>query len=402
VIGTIAAEMAMAGEPAERTAELAAEVLARFDPSGVSAQDWSGWNAVRTLVLCGRYGTALAILNRAQDTAGERGAVLEMGSVFVFRAELYLHTGDIVGAELDARALGEIASSYGWPIGEDFALAWLGDALVQRGELAEAERLLTAGVFAGSPGAVPAAYMRADVLLARGGLRVAQGRPADAVEDIRECGRRQTELGSLSPVMCAWRSHLAHALMDLGESAEAEELASEELGLARRVGVPRALAVALRSMARARGGTEAIALLQEAADVVERSGAQLERARVQAALGSALHRSGRPEEAREALRLAVDLAHRCGAKAIENRALAELRATGARPRRSLTTGAGSLTPSELRIAELAAAGQLNREIAEALFVTTNTVEYHLRNAYRKLGIGGRTQLAEALSRDALA
>ena len=52
----------------------------------------------------------------------------------------------------------------------------------------------------------------------------------------------------------------------------------------------------------------------------------------------------------------------------------------------MTTGIGALTPSERRIAELAAAGQQNREIAEALFVTMATVEFHLRNAYRKLGI----------------
>ena len=62
----------------------------------------------------------------------------------------------------------------------------------------------------------------------------------------------------------------------------------------------------------------------------------------------------------------------------------------------MTTGAGALTPSERRIAELAAGGQQNREIAEALFVTMATVEFHLRNAYRKLGISSRTQLAGAL------
>jgi DNA-binding NarL/FixJ family response regulator len=92
----------------------------------------------------------------------------------------------------------------------------------------------------------------------------------------------------------------------------------------------------------------------------------------------------------------VDLAHRCGAGALKASALAELRATGARPRRSLASGPEALTPSERRIAELAAAGQQNREIAETLFVTTNTVEYHLRNAYRKLGIASRTELGRVL------
>jgi DNA-binding CsgD family transcriptional regulator len=56
----------------------------------------------------------------------------------------------------------------------------------------------------------------------------------------------------------------------------------------------------------------------------------------------------------------------------------------------------SLTASELRVAGLAADGSTNREIAQALFVTTATVEFHLRNAYRKLGISGRPGLAAAL------
>jgi DNA-binding CsgD family transcriptional regulator len=84
--------------------------------------------------------------------------------------------------------------------------------------------------------------------------------------------------------------------------------------------------------------------------------------------------------------------------ALHERARGELAATGARPRRDvLLSGPESLTPSERRIAELAATGQSNREIAQALFVTPKTVEYHLRNTYRKLDIQTRRELAEALS-----
>ena len=124
--------------------------------------------------------------------------------------------------------------------------------------------------------------------------------------------------------------------------------------------------------------------------------APLERARAHAAFGAALRRAGRLVEARDPLRRAIDIAHRCGAAELEDEALAELRAAGGRPRRRATTGAGALTPSERRVAELAAAGSLNREIAESLWVTTSTVEFHLRHAYRKLGIVSRTQLGEAL------
>jgi DNA-binding CsgD family transcriptional regulator len=124
----------------------------------------------------------------------------------------------------------------------------------------------------------------------------------------------------------------------------------------------------------------------------------LERARTYAAMGAALRRAGRPVEARVPLRVALDLAHRCGAGDLEGEALAELRAAGARPRRPLTSGAGSLTPSERRVTGLAAAGSTNREIADTLFVTISTVEFHLRRAFRKLGIASRTQLGEALGR----
>ncbi|HEX5619034.1 MAG TPA: LuxR C-terminal-related transcriptional regulator [Solirubrobacteraceae bacterium] len=138
--------------------------------------------------------------------------------------------------------------------------------------------------------------------------------------------------------------------------------------------------------------------LRELVTAFDGSDVSVERARAHAALGAAVRRAGRPLEAREPLRVAVDLAHRSGATALEAEALAELRATGARPRRRLITGAGALTDSERRVSELAAGGRKNREIAEALVVTVATVEYHLRNAYRKLGIPSRAGLREALGR----
>ena len=391
VLGTISAEMGMAGEPAGPMAELAERALDGFDLTIGSAAGWSGYNAVRSLVVAERYETARRVLERALDVARQRGAVLDVGAALVFRAELYLQTGDITAAEVDARSIREIAGVCGWPMGDGFAAAWLGEVLIERGELDEAEAVLP-----GAPAAaLPSHYPLIWGLLARGRLRMIQGRFEEAADDLRESAHRTLGIGHRTPALTPWRSLLAEAMLGLGERDEARRLVAEELELAHPVGAMRPIGVALRAMARVEG--DDVRLLREAAAALDASQAELERARAHADLGAALRRAGEADEAREELRLAVDIAHRCGADALEDLALGELRAAGARPRRRATTGAGALTPSERRIAELAASGSQNREIAQALFVTTATVEFHLRNAYRKLGISGRPGLADALA-----
>jgi DNA-binding NarL/FixJ family response regulator len=133
--------------------------------------------------------------------------------------------------------------------------------------------------------------------------------------------------------------------------------------------------------------------------LAERSPARLEHAKALAALGTALRAARRPTEAREPLRQALALAEARGATALASRVRSELYAAGARPRTTALQGPAALTPSERRVAERAAAGQTNRAIAEALFVTPKTVELHLRNAYRKLGAGKRHELAALLGAD---
>jgi len=105
----------------------------------------------------------------------------------------------------------------------------------------------------------------------------------------------------------------------------------------------------------------------------------------------------------EPLREALELAQRCDAAPLARRAREELLATGAHPRRERMSGPDALTPSERRVAEMAAGGLTNREIAEALFVTAKTVGTHLGHIYRKLDLDGphaREQLSERLGRDA--
>jgi DNA-binding NarL/FixJ family response regulator len=113
-------------------------------------------------------------------------------------------------------------------------------------------------------------------------------------------------------------------------------------------------------------------------------------------LGAASRRAGRRSDGRKPLRAALDLARACGADVIAARAHEELVAAGARPRRDPTESRTHLTAAELRVARLAAEGMSNREVAQALFLTENTIETHLRSVFRKLDIRSRSQLARAL------
>jgi DNA-binding CsgD family transcriptional regulator len=143
-------------------------------------------------------------------------------------------------------------------------------------------------------------------------------------------------------------------------------------------------------------------LLSGAVDALAASPLGLEHAWALHDLGGALRRAGRRADAREPLRQALELADRKEALLLARHARDELAATGARPRRTALSGPASLTPSERRVAELAATGLSNREIAESLWVTRKTVELHLGHAYGKLGIRARTQLAGALEAGAVA
>lgn len=232
------------------------------------------------------------------------------------------------------------------------------------------------------------------VFYARGRLRLAQGRPQEALEDFEEVGRRDERLGIRNPGV-PWRCGAVEAHLALGHVEQAVRLAEEHGELARRWGTLSAIGVALHARGLAAGET-GLGLLGEAAAALERSPARLDHARALVDLGAATRRSGRRAEAREPLRAGMDAARRCGATALAERAHGELVTAGARPRRLMFSGLEALTASERRVAQIAASGQTNREIAQALFVTVKTVENHLGHGYNKLGIRSRSELPAAL------
>jgi DNA-binding CsgD family transcriptional regulator len=193
-----------------------------------------------------------------------------------------------------------------------------------------------------------------------------------------------------------WRSDAALSLIALGDCREASRLCAEEIELARQWGAARGLGIALRAAGAAEGAGRGIELLTEAVSVLRPSPARLELARALIDLGAAHRRAGSRAVARELLREGLDLAHALGGLALADRARRELVVAGGRPRRDAIRGRDALTPSELRVAQLAAGGQTNRQIAQSLFVTQRTVENHLTSTYGKLGISSRPELPAAL------
>jgi DNA-binding CsgD family transcriptional regulator len=243
---------------------------------------------------------------------------------------------------------------------------------------------------------LPSAVVR----FASGVLRAAAGNHEAAIDELRGCALDHPMFGGENPAVLAWRSAAALSLAELGRHDEARSLAADEVRRAQSFGAPRAIGIALRAQALVGPAAERPKRLAEALAVLKASPARLEHARVLVDLGATSRAAGQRTAAREPLLEGLALAARCGARALERRARAELAAIGVRPRRTERAGADSLTPSELRVVELAATGGTNREIAQTLFVTEKTVETHLGRSFRKLDISSRRQLPDVLARAA--
>ncbi|MBV8711002.1 MAG: helix-turn-helix transcriptional regulator [Solirubrobacterales bacterium] len=201
-----------------------------------------------------------------------------------------------------------------------------------------------------------------------------------------------------SPGSVGWRSSAALAHLALGEPERARRLVEQELADAHAAGVTRIVIRDLRILGLALGGERGgLEKLAEAVAIGEAQPRRLEHVRALIDYGAALRRAGRRVDARDPLRQGLDLSHRGGAGVLESRARAELIAAGGRPRRSSLTGVESLTASQRRVAELAASGLTNRQIAQTLFLTVKTIESHLAAAYSTLDITSRQQLGAALS-----
>lgn len=348
---------------------------------------------VLALAAAGRSDLALAHVDATMDAVRAGGSALRSAYLSTLRAGVNYRVGNVAGCEADARAAVESLRGVGAGPTTSHSVAMRTDALVKQGRIEEAEQLLADH---GLMGRLNPHWANDFTALVRGRLRMVQGRAREGLADFLHAGARARTRRMAGPAVLPWRSEAALAYASLGEQEEASALVEEELTLARAWGVPEVTGVALRARGVITGGSAGADMLRESVRLLEPSTARFSYAQALADYGALVRQNGLPSEARSVLQQAVSVAKQCGAIAVEGFAQEELRAAGYRAESRASHGLEALTRSERRVADLAAEGMTNKEIAARLFVGLRTVEVHLSNAYHKLGISGRAGLAEAL------
>ncbi|HEX8866625.1 MAG TPA: helix-turn-helix transcriptional regulator [Lentzea sp.] len=329
------------------------------------------WRALIVLVAAGDLVTADAHAGRLADDAAQAQV----------RAQIARLSGDLAAArELLASALPAVRSAQ-W-----LSVALLIEVMVDAGDVDEAEKTLLANELDNALSRSPA--LRPAFLTARAAVHCARGRPLAAYVDHLVSGHDLAALGVTCPAIVPWRGKAALAAHAAHREELAQRLAAEELAAARRWGEPRTVGTALCTLGRV-GGDDGTALLSDAADLMTVAGARHELAAIRLELGRRLAARGDDGAARGEYTSAHTTASRTGNERHLRQAAEALALLS-------PVAAKTLTRQENLVASLAEAGLSNRAIAQRLFLTISTVEVHLSNVYRKLGVNGRKDLARAL------
>ncbi|MBD3929998.1 tetratricopeptide repeat protein [Streptomyces chumphonensis] len=352
--------------------------------------------AAWTLAQCDRPDLADRILSDLVVQASEAGWLLAGATAAALRAGVLLDAGRTAEAEALARGvLGDHDARRLTTMGVPLAAAALVHCLVDTQRPEEARELLARFDLADR---LPEAAHFVPLRLARARLRIRLGEHEAGLAEMCACREQVRRQGWRYPAaVCAVLPDAVHAVALTADPGTARRIAREEVEHARAFGAARPLAVALRTYGERLGGAEGLRRLEEAHHILEPLPYLPDRGRTLLALGSVLRRDGNRSAARKQLQHALELARTSGASALENAARAELRLAGDRLAGGTLRSPASLTPAEERVARKAAEGMSNREISQALFVTVKTVEWHLSQAYAKLGISRRAELPRVLA-----
>ena len=386
-LAELALESALRGEARTRVTqlgELASSDRAAQDPS--SADHAVAPTVARALLLVDELELGLQILADSAPSTPE----LALSSA-ICRSWMLYHRGEVMAAMTSAQSAAEAAGDQ--PQGALQAVR--AGCLIQFGQPEVASTILAGAEASGEPPGLD----RPVLLEIRAQLALVCNRPDDALADALEAGR-SAAIGASQPGLATWRTTagLAHLALDAAEPAR--RFAEEELELARSGGVTRATLRALRVLGRASTGMARLEALEEAVALGADGPIRLEYLHALVDLGAATRQANQRAAARRPLTQALELARELGATAIAERAQEEIAAGAGRRRRQRQTGMEALTPSERRVAVLAAQGHTTRQIAAELFVTPKTVEFHLRHVYRKLGVPStRADLASVFNGD---
>jgi DNA-binding CsgD family transcriptional regulator len=393
------------GQRAEPAADTVALMLASWQDGLLLSDEGpggSGWlMTVWAAELAERTDLTLQVTAAVIGAAQRAGSVDAFATASYFQAVARRQRGQLIQAQADLEQALR-AESAGW---HRYAAACRVQ-LVERGLLADARGVLAelpretgqgSGVHAGQTGSAQGMLEFAWQWHARGLLALAERRFPEALRLLQRTGEvLRADLGVDHTVM-PWSSDAALAAIACGRRDLADELVQPLYHRAERSDLPLSLCRCLRVLGLVASGAEGLDLLHRAADVAQRAGDPVGQAEALTDIGAALRRCGRQADCRSPLRQAMELSTACGAEPVAHRARQELAAAGSRPRSTARTGRDALTPSELRVSEMAATGLTNKQIAQALFVSEKTVEYHLRHVFDKLGITRRAELTPEIA-----
>jgi DNA-binding CsgD family transcriptional regulator len=327
-----------------------------------------------------------ALSERNVQLARETGALAELPHALGMRAHVHFFAGELSTAASLVDEIQRTAEATGGNV-PPYALVGLA---AMRGREAETVGVISAsreGLTRRGEGIGISVLDWSEAVLYNG-----LGRYEDACEAAARAAEHPDDVNSSSWGMV----ELIEAAVRAGTPELATEAHRHLLARTQASGTDWGLGIAARSRALLAVDAAAEPLYHEAIERLGRTRLRPEHARARLLYGEWLRRQRRHTDARRELRIAHEMFGGFGMEAFAERTHRELQATGEHPRRRTPDTRDELTPQETQIARLAAEGCTNREIAAQLFISPNTVDYHLRKVFRKLGVRWRTQLVHQL------